>query len=166
MLPSVKNPRHGGTLIMIDRKIYRLSFLVLFMVVFSLHLYSWEYNESSFDFEGRTAMMATAGQWNPYIKLKGIFYGDEQEILYSSITAGTYFKAADWLKVGAFYRLQMGTRHLDDWQFDTGPPDTHWWNDTSDRLEHLMYFDATPRFLLPFTPMDLISLFLAILMIG
>lgn len=122
------------------------------MVVFSTQLYSWEYDETSVDLEGRAAMMATAGKFNPYVELKGTFHGDDKEFRYSSITAGTYFRTVDWLKIGAFYKLQKGARHLEDWQFDAGPPDTHWWNETSDRFEHLLYFDATPRFLLPRLP--------------
>jgi hypothetical protein len=53
------------------------------------------------------------------------------------------------LKVGAFYRLQKGARHDDDW-IDLNPG---WgWRDTEDRTEQVLIADATPRFLLGFLP--------------
>lgn len=129
-----------------------MGIIILLTVLISANLFSWEYNETSLDLEGRVALMATVEKWNPYMELKGTFHGDDREFRYNSITAGSYFRAFDWLKVGAFYRLQSGARHLGDWQFDAGPPDTHWWNDTSNRFEHMVYIDATPRFLLPRLP--------------
>jgi len=106
---------------------------------------SWEYSEFSFDVQGRMAMMASAGKWNPYLEVQGVYYGDESTFRSTSFTAGSYFRAAPWLKVGAFYSLQSGVRHLDDWVVDAGPPADHSWNDVTDRVENLIYLDATPR---------------------
>lgn len=137
---------------MIKYKITR-SLLSLFLLIFILpQLNALNYSEASIDLEGRTALMATAGKWNPYIELKGQYFGLEKKFHYTSLTGGSYFKLTDWLKLGAFYKMQIGARHLDDWKFDKGPPDKQWWDDTRGRVEHLLYFDATPRFLLPWLP--------------
>ena len=138
---------------MIDKnfKKYVLTFSFLLCISLS-QIHSWTYTESSFDVEGRVALMANAGRFNPYMEMKGKFHGQEMGFRYSSISAGSYFKIAPWLKLGAFYRLQSGARHLDDWRFTAGPPDKHWWIDTKSRFEHMVYFDATPRFRLQWMP--------------
>lgn len=132
----------------------RFIFLALcfFLTTSLFQLSAWNYTESSLDFEGRLALMAKAGKWNPYVELKGQYHGEEKEFRYSSLSAGSYYRVAPWLKLGAFYRLQSGARHLEDWQFDAGPPDIQFWNETSDRYENLLYFDVTPRILLPWMP--------------
>lgn len=127
--------------------------LLLVLLVFSVAavpLSSWDYSEFSLDLEGRAAMMATAGKWNPYIEFKGVFDSTGARSPYTSLSAGTYFRAAPWLKVGAFYRLQGGARYVEDWI--VALPDNHSWNDVSGRYESLLYLDATPRFLLPWMP--------------
>jgi len=66
-----------------------------------------------------------------------------------SITVGAYVRPVRNLKIGAFYRLQSGVRHDDDW-IDLHPG---WaWVDTQDRLEHLVMVDVSPRVLLGFLP--------------
>jgi len=113
---------------------------------------AWTYSETSFDIEGRIAMVAQAGRFNPYIELKGQYHSLENQLRYTSLSAGSYFSIVPWLKIGAFYRMQMGARDLEDWQFEAGPPDRHWWLDTRGQIEHLFYFDATPRFHLSWLP--------------
>lgn len=124
--------------------------ILIILSVVAMPLSSWEYTEFDLDLEGRIAMMATAGKWNPYVEVKGVFDSDGSKAPYSSLSAGTYFRAAPWLKVGAFYRLQIGARYVDDWT--VALPDNHSWNDVSGRTENLIYLDATPRFLLPWLP--------------
>lgn len=135
--------------------------LTLAVVIIALFLIpvpasGWEYSEFSLDAGARIAMMATAGEWNPYLEIRGVFHGAESEFRYNSLTTGTYFRAAPWLKVGAFYRLQGGARHLEDWTVIDNPsptPDEQYWEDVSPwRYENLLLLDATPRFLLPWMP--------------
>lgn len=69
---------------------------------------------------------------------------------YQELTLGSYARVERRLKVGAFYRVQRGARHDDDWKND-GPG--RWsWRDTTRRTEHLLLLDATPRLDLPFLP--------------
>lgn len=69
---------------------------------------------------------------------------------YKEATLGSYARVERRLKLGAFYRLQYGARHDDDWKFD-GPG--HWsWRDTASRPESVLVLDATPRAELPFLP--------------
>ena len=124
--------------------------IALIMVLAAVPVSAWEYSEFSFDETLRLAMMAEAGKWNPYLDLRGTFHGAETEFRYHALSAGAYYRAAPWLKLGAFYRLQGGVRHLDDWT--VALPDNHSWEDVSGRYENLLLADATPRFLLPWLP--------------
>lgn len=126
-----------------------MVFVFLFPVIGAM---AWQYSEFSTDLELRTALMATAGKWNPYLEIKGVFHGAEERFRYRSLSTGAYFRAAPWLKIGGFYRLQAGARNIEDWNVFLGPPDGHFWDETINRYEHLIYLDATPRFLLPKTP--------------
>lgn len=66
------------------------------------------------------------------------------------LSGGGFYRAHKNLWVGALYRLQVGTRHNNDWIEDSNG---QWsWRDTSQRAEHLFLLDATPRFQLDFLP--------------
>lgn len=136
---------------MTDKK-KRSTLSILFLLLFTGSLLGWTYEETQFEIPARIAFMGKISRFNPYLELQGMFHLPEQQVRYASISAGTYFKAAPWLKVGAFYTFQTGARHLDNWNFTAGPPDRHWWEDTKGRTEHLVAFDVTPRFLLDFLP--------------
>jgi len=69
---------------------------------------------------------------------------------YKELTLGSYVRAAKRLKLGAFYRLQYGARHDDDWKNDA--PGRWSWRDTTRRPENVLILDATPRTELPFLP--------------
>lgn len=69
---------------------------------------------------------------------------------YRDLTVGSYARVEKHLKVGAFYRLQYGARHDDDWKNDA--PGQWSWRDTTDRPESVLVLDATPRASLPFLP--------------
>lgn len=98
------------------------------------------------DFRTRAAVAADIGDWNPYLDLEGRFEGEDNQFRYRSVTAGAYRRVHRNVKVGAFYRLQAGVRHDDDW-LDLGGG--FWeWDDTGDRYEHLLMADVTPRLLL------------------
>ena len=126
---------------MTEKKLCRLispsAILLLLLILFVPGtVSSWNYDEFSVDLEGRIAMMATAGKWNPYIEVRGVYHGSEGAFRYNSYTVGTYYRPAPWLKVGAFYRLQGGARHLEDWI--VALPDDHSWNDVTGRYESLI----------------------------
>ncbi len=134
----------------------KIIIIILLILLSTGPLASWEYSEFSIDLEGRVAMMAAAGKWNPYVEIKGVYHGLESRFRYNSLSVGSYFRVAPWMKIGAFYRLQGGARHIEDWQvFDLSPApgdDGHYFDDTKGRYESLVYLDATPRFLLPWMP--------------
>lgn len=98
------------------------------------------------DFQSRVTLAADIGDWNPFLDLEGRFEGEDNQFRYRSFTAGTYRRIHRNVKVGAFYRLQAGARHDDDW-LDRGGGAWEW-DDTRDRYEHLLMADVTPRFLL------------------
>jgi hypothetical protein len=72
-----------------------------------------------------------------------------RELRYRALTLGGYWRLHRNLKLGAFYRLQFGVRHDDDWvALNPG-----WaWRDTRERAEHVLILDASPRFGLDFLP--------------
>ena len=101
------------------------------------------------EFQGRTAALFKIGAVQPFVELRGKIEDAAHELRYHGLTLGSYFRILDNLKLGAFYRLQAGERHDDDWIFT----DPGWkWSDTRSRYEHLLMLDASPRFLLDFLP--------------
>jgi len=101
------------------------------------------------EYQGRTALLVDTRLFDPLIELTGSFEGPEHTFGYRALTVGSYFRPHKNLKVGLFYRLQAGARHDDDW-IDLDPG---WeWQDTRDRLEHVLIADASPRVQLGFLP--------------
>lgn len=72
------------------------------------------------------------------------------QLPYNSLMLGGYDRVESHLKLGAFWKLQYGARHDDDWvRTRTGG----WvWADTTRRPENLFVLDATPRATVPFLP--------------
>lgn len=69
---------------------------------------------------------------------------------YNSLMLGSYARVERHLKLGAFYRLEHGARHDDDFGPD---PAKHWrWQETYGRPESSVILDASPRVELPFLP--------------
>jgi hypothetical protein len=102
------------------------------------------------EFEAVSRLFLRAEEWNPMIEVAGRFEDEDTEFRYRSLTAGTYYRIHRNVKVGAFYRLQFGARHDDDWVLlDEGVWE---WRDTTGRAEHVLLADVTPRFLLEFLP--------------
>jgi hypothetical protein len=101
------------------------------------------------EFQARTAALVNSGSFQPFLELAGRFEDAEYQFRYRALTAGSYFRVHRNLKLGAFYRLQTGALHDDDWGMQAG---TWGWADTRDRMEHLLILDASPRFLLDFLP--------------
>jgi hypothetical protein len=71
---------------------------------------------------------------------------------YESLTLGGYYRVLPNLKLGAFYRLQAGALHDDDWVPHTPSPPGWIWQDTTARLENVLMLDVSPRFQLGFLP--------------
>lgn len=106
-------------------------------------------SEGIVDLHGRVAFQYTAGRFEELLELEGRLEEKEYQFRYRSLTLGSSYRVHRNLKVGAYYRLQTGARHDDDW-IDLNPG---WeWQDTRDRMEHLFILDVSPRFLLDFLP--------------
>lgn len=103
-----------------------------------------------FEFEGRTSLLLDLGRFDPLIELDGRLEDTELEFRYRSLTAGAYLRLHKNLKVGAFYRVQQGVRHDDDWI----EPTVDWWEwvDSTNRSEQVLIADVSPRFLFDFLP--------------
>jgi len=94
------------------------------------------------DYEASEALFARAGFLQPMIEATERWQYEGLRP-YQELTVGSYARVERHLKVGAFYRLQYGARHDDDWKFD-GPG--RWsWRDTTRRPESLLVLDVTPR---------------------
>lgn len=101
------------------------------------------------EYEATQALTGTAGLFQPLAEATERWQYDGLRP-YQELTLGSYARVERHLKVGAFYRVQRGARHDDDWKND-GPG--RWsWRDTTRRTEHLLLLDATPRWELPFLP--------------
>ncbi len=103
------------------------------------------------ELDGRLAAILTTRHFDPLLELQGRLEDANHQFRYRALTAGSYLRLHRNLKVGAFYRLQAGARHDDDWiAVSTG---TGWaWRDTRSRLEQVLILDVSPRFLLDFLP--------------
>jgi hypothetical protein len=136
---------------MIERKkrVFRMLVLVLSaalpVTAFAEHVPTARSGEVDYQF--RINIAKDYGELEPMAELTGRI--EENDYRYTSATLGGYYRVHRNLKLGAFYRLQSGARHDDDW-IDTNPG---WeWRDTMDRLEQVLILDASPRFLLDSLP--------------
>lgn len=102
------------------------------------------------EFENRTSLLLDLGRLDPLVELGGRFEEENLEFRYRSLTAGAYIRVLKNLKAGAFYRVQQGARHDDDW---IEPSIGEWeWDDSRNRTEQVLILDVSPRFLLDFLP--------------
>jgi hypothetical protein len=105
--------------------------------------------DSAFEVHTHGRIFYSPGELDTMFEYAGRFEGADREFRYQSFTLGGYYRVIRNLKLGAFYRLQAGARHDDDW-IESG---TTWiWADTSSRWEHVFMVDATPRVLLDMLP--------------
>jgi len=88
--------------------------------------------------------------WDPMAELVGRFEGEDFDFGYRALTLGTYYRVHRNLKAGAFYRVQQGARHDEDWDVRYNGDLKR--EDTTGRTEQVLIADATPRFLLDFLP--------------
>jgi hypothetical protein len=104
------------------------------------------------EYSGRTAALISLGSMELIGELQGGLEDTDHRFGYRAVTVGGYFRLLPNLKVGAFYRLQAGARHDDDWVANPNRPPGWVWQDTTGRLEHLLMLDVSPRFALDFMP--------------
>jgi hypothetical protein len=97
-------------------------------------------------YQGRFTVIGDLENWNPYLELLGNL-DNKIEPSYYHILTGSYYRLHKNLKIGAFYLLQGGVRHDNDWiALNPG-----WeWNDSINRIENNLVFDVTPRFIIPY----------------
>lgn len=103
------------------------------------------------ELEGNARIFLKKDKINGMAEFKGRWQGKEHEFRYRSLTLGPYYRLFKNLKVGAFYRIQAGARHEDDW-LDPHVGTAWFWRDTRRRTEHVFVGDITPRMQLDFLP--------------
>ena len=109
-----------------------------------------ESSDGFIEFESRTSLLLDLGRIDPLVEIEGRFEDENLEFRYRSLTAGAYLRLLRNLKAGAFYRVQQGVRHDDDW---IEPAMDVWeWVDSRNRTEQMLILDVSPRFLLDFLP--------------
>jgi hypothetical protein len=98
------------------------------------------------ELQGRTQLITTLDNLDLLAEGLGRLENENLAFGYRSLTVGAYFRVLPNLKLGAFYRLQAGARHDDDWVPNTPAPPGWVWEDTTGRLEHVAMLDVSPRF--------------------
>jgi len=104
------------------------------------------------ELQGRTQLVATIGSFDLLAEALGRLPDAGTLPDFTSLTVGGYYRVIPNLKVGVFYRVQVGARHDDDWVQNSSPPPDWMWQDTNGRLENILMLDASPRFQLSFLP--------------
>jgi len=94
------------------------------------------------EYEASVRLSARAGRLEPLADLTERWQFEGQRP-YRALMLGAYGRAHRNLKLGAFYRVQTGARHDDDWTKDGAG---NWfWRGTTNRPENVAVLDATPR---------------------
>jgi len=102
------------------------------------------------EFAGRSTLLIDLGRFDPLVEVEGRLEDTNHEFRYRGLTAGAYLRLHKNFKAGAFYRIQQGARHDDDW---IEPTAGVWkWVDSRDRAEQVLILDVSPRFLFDFLP--------------
>jgi hypothetical protein len=101
------------------------------------------------EYETDEALSTKAGLFEPIVEGAERWQYSDQ-LSYKDVAAGSYVRVEKHLKLGAFYRLQYGARHNDDWN---QTPSGGWdWQVNNNRPESVLVLDATPRAQLDFLP--------------
>jgi len=103
------------------------------------------------ELEGHTSLILQTGSFDVLADVTGRLENTPLMFQYRAFTLGTYYRLVKNLKVGAFDRLQAGTRHDDDWVSNPNPLPWSWQN-TVGRFEDELMLDVSPRFLLNILP--------------
>ncbi|MGA2766337.1 MAG: hypothetical protein ABSG17_23580 [Spirochaetia bacterium] len=104
------------------------------------------------ELDGWTAIVVQLGSFDILAEVNGRLENQNLAFDYRAITVGGYYRPLPNLKIGAFYRLQAGVRHDDDWGLNSNPPPIWTWLGTTERFENELMLDASPRFLLDLLP--------------
>jgi hypothetical protein len=105
------------------------------------------------DLQSRVATIVDWGNVDLFVEGLGAQNDvDPASRFYESLTVGGYYRVLRNLKIGAFYRVEAGALHDDDWVPHVPSPPGWFWQDTSGRLEQLLMLDVSPRFQLSFLP--------------
>jgi hypothetical protein len=133
-----------------NTRIVFLATLVLLMSAVSASAEHTPSGDSVVEIHSRTSLLMDLGRIDPLVELDGRFEDSDLEFRYRALTAGAYFRPLKNLKAGAFYRIQQGARHDDDW---IEPSAGVWeWVDSRSRTEQVLIVDVSPRFLFDFMP--------------
>lgn len=101
------------------------------------------------EYEADESLTSRAGIFEPIVDATQRWQYTGQQP-YKDAMFGSYARVDKYLKLGAFYRLQYGARHNDDW---VQTPGGGWgWRNTVGRPESVAVLDATPRVQLGFLP--------------
>ncbi len=128
------------------KRIYFATLIFTFTAITVLADHIPEFSTPEIQYQGRFTAIWDIGNWDPYLEVLGKTDSSFQPVYYHLLT-GSYYRLHKNLKIGAFYLLQGGVRHDDDWvALNPG-----WeWNNSINRLENSLVFDITPRFLIPY----------------
>ena len=114
----------------------RLILIVAVSVIAILPVYAVHAPDTSdlgINIQGRFTVIADINNWNPYLEVLGRIDSNLTQINYRHILTGSYYRIQRNIKIGAFYLLQTGNRHDNDWTF----LNPGWeWEDTANRFEH------------------------------
>jgi hypothetical protein len=102
------------------------------------------------EYEADENFIANEGLFSPVVETSERWQYVHQ-LPYKDVMVGSYARVDRCLKVGAFYELQYGARHNDDWA-QAIPGGAFGWRNTIGRPESLFILDATPRAQLSFLP--------------
>lgn len=103
------------------------------------------------ELENSIRVFADIDKWDPMVDVTWRFQDDDFQFRYRALTLGSYYRVHENVKVGAFYRLQGGVWHDDDW-VEIGNTDEWEWDDTNSRYESVLIGDVSPRFQIPQVP--------------
>ncbi|MDA3939190.1 MAG: hypothetical protein PF693_07765 [Spirochaetia bacterium] len=118
---------------MIGNKLILLLSIIVFLGMSAAAEHIPDTSAFKTEYQGRVTVIADINNWNPYLEVLGNLNGDSFELAYKHLQTGAYFRINKNLKIGAFYLLQQGVRHDDDW-ISLNPG---WeWEDSTNRLEH------------------------------
>jgi hypothetical protein len=112
-----------------------------------------------FEMELDQRIFVTTPKVNFLFEAHGMFEnirGDKIQFQTRSLRAGAYFRLFKYMKLGAFYRLQAGAIHSNDWIGEERPVGSGewqwWWKNTIRRAEHGLMVDIIIRHPLAFLP--------------
>ncbi len=133
-----------------------LSVSVLFVIalqgIFAENVQPQKEQFSSGELQAR--LFIPLGDWQPYSELRYRYSNpaESPNNQYGSFLAGGYWQKIPWLRLGAFYRLETGNQHDDDWHKENDTSMNWEWVSALDRFESSAVADVTLRTATDFFP--------------